>query len=728
MTKVRKKIGNIPINTIKQDLQSTVDTSVTKMQQDVTDFIDEETAQYPEIGGAFKFQEDPEGRTEVTTDAEGKIISYRKPDGTKVEGIGLETPSVITDSLNLSTEGMTEFQQALKDTGFQPGGPGDLSDVMSVEIPEPQKYGMINLLIDSLPVISTDISTGYAVYYDFYGNSWKKPCEITIQGQSSRVYAETGGKGNYTLDITDGSEIKFGNWVPQDSFHLKGHAMDVTRAKLPTAYKLAYKIIDYLDAKPNRVLSKESQITATHATGDRFTDWNDDARCIPDGFPIEVYVNGKYWGLYSLQLKKHRKNYSMNKNDYESFFLDADAMMTNDLTHGIWNDGPDTISDIANKTWWKLFEIKNPKDLVCMDGSAYDGDNPKELIDSTSQYYDSSNKKHVGSAKTKSIIRSFSTKYNEVMSLITSASYLVGSSTDSSFISDKTKTVFGIFYLKEPADGTLNGVTKTFPANTELFQNGENIYAIGDAEDYETAKSKFAEYFDVNSCIAVTIYNCFMRNFDSVKKNTLWGTYKNGKIAAFFWDLDNAYGQGSFNIGIPAVDAWYYYKKANWPIKLLSILFDDEIKTAYSNLRRDGIININTWKEVFFGYINRVGTDAYKRDIEKWNETVTYRKNFTNTDYWEERPDDSTANVSLWSNTESYAVGDKVKLAIYPGRNSYLVYRAIQSSSSQNPQCPVTEFYKGYPQVGGYYDSPKRMEKWVEAQITVSDNYMNYNV
>ena len=701
-------------------LQTLLDEKVDK--EDGKSLIDEGVAASQSV------IEDPENRHEIATDSENKIISYRKHDGTKVENVGFESHRIATDSLNLSESGMTEFQQALKDSGFQPGGVGDLSDVMSIETPEPKKYGMINLFLDSLPVTSTDIRAGYAVYYDYYGNSWKKPCEITIQGQSTRVYAATGGKGNYTLDITDGSEIKFGDWVPQDSFHLKGHAVDVTRAKLPTAYKLAYKIIEYLDAKPNRVLSKESQITATHATGDRFSDWDDGARCIPDGFPIELYVNGEYWGLYSLQLKKHRKNYSMDKSDYESFFLDADAMMTSDYTHGIWNDGPDAASEVAGKTWWNGFEIKNPKNLICMDGSAYDGDNPKELIDSTSQYYDSSNKKHIGSAKTKSIIRNFSTKYNEVMSLITSASYIVGSSSDSSFISNKTKTVFGIFYLKEPADGTLNGVTKTFPANTELFQSGENIYAIGDAEDYEAAKPKFAEYFDVNSCIAVTIFNCFMRNFDSIKKNTLWGTYKNGKIAAFFWDLDAIYGQGTFSIGIPAADAWYTYKRVEWPIKLLSILFDGEIKTAYSNLRRDGIISVKSWREVFFGWVNRVGADAYKRDIEKWNETVTYRKNFTNTDYWEERPNDSAADVPLWSNSENYAIGDKVKLVIYPNQNSYLVYQAIQPSSSQDPQCPVTEFYEGYPQVGGYYDSPKRMEKWVEAQITVSDNYMNYKI
>jgi hypothetical protein len=102
MTKITKKIGNIPINDIKQDLQDTVDSSVSQMKQDVTDFIEEETAEYPEIGGAFKFKEDPEGRLEIATDSVDKVISYRKEDGTKVENVGIETPKVKAQNIELS--------------------------------------------------------------------------------------------------------------------------------------------------------------------------------------------------------------------------------------------------------------------------------------------------------------------------------------------------------------------------------------------------------------------------------------------------------------------------------------------------------------------------------------------------------------------------------------------------------------------------------------------------
>lgn len=610
---------------------------------------------------------DPENRMEIKTDSEKRIISYRKEDGTLVENAGVEASVIKTDSLKLTKNGMREFQQALKDSGFNPGGEGDFSEKKVVELPEPKQYGVLNLIVPILPVNNTEVSNGYAEYYDFGGNYWKKPVVIEPQGQTSRVFAMTGGKGNYTLNIDDGSEIKFGSWVPQDSFHLKGNAKDVTRGYLATSYKLAYIMMEYMDAKPNRVLSKENKITEMCATGDRFSDWPDDARCLPDGFPVEVYLNGEYYGLFALQLKKHRKNYSMNKNDYTSFFIDADNLMPDGYQSGFW------LGDIP----WTEFEIKNPKELVCMDGSKYNGDFPKELIDNTSEFYDPSNKVHKGSATTKEIIKSFSTKFLEVKALV--------------------------------------------DANTD--------------DSIAEAKTKFAEYFDLKSCIFVYIYNCLMKNADSIAKNTLWATYKNGKIAPMLWDLDGMYGQGWRGNSVISPSAYLWesdYATAAWPLSLLWRLYKTEIKETYINLRENGIISMDTWKEVVLNnWINRIGSGAYDRDIKRWPETPSYRKNFVNSEYWEEF--DTVSNVDgigIWNKDTSYNIGDKVAIDMMPesyaaiGSRGYVIYKAVQSNVNV---CPVTEFYTEFPTVGGVYDSPKRMKKWIQEQIRLCDSLIGYN-
>jgi hypothetical protein len=655
MTKVRKKIGTIPINDIEQQVQQSVTAAVGQMQQEVTDFIDEETAKYPEIGGAFKFQEDPESRLEIKTDSEQKIISWRKDDGTLVENAGIET-----NHLELTEQGMNDFQRALKDAGFQPGGGGDWSDREVIELPEPASYALLNLIVDSLPVQDDDVSEGYAEYYDKAGNYFKLPVSLEAQGQTSRIFALTGGKGNYTADFP--TDIKFGSWVPQDSFHLKGCAKDVVRGILPTSYKWAYMFMEYLDAKPNRVLLKDdSETTITHASGDRITDWGDGARCLPDGFPVEVYINGEYWGLYSWQLKKHRKNYSMNKKDYTSFFLDTSPIMSGTLDDGFWT------GDI----WWDKIDIKNPKDLICMDGSEFDGDHPKELIDDTSEYYDSTNKKHVGSATTKAIIQSFPIKYQEVKNLI-------------------------------------------------------------DAESIDEAKAKFNEYFDYNTCMLVYIFNCLMKNGDSIAKNTLWGTYNNGKVFFALWDLDAMYGEGWIgdSAGNPSAHLWIgSYATAAWPLALFWTLFESDIKASYVSLRKANIIDINTWKDIVFGWVNRIGDEAYKRDIDKWPETPSYRKNLTNTDYWKENGIVSNivnGDSRLWNSSTSYAVDSIVVLRFHPTTAWGIRYKAVQASDEQNPQCPVTQFYNGFPQIGGFYDSPKRWEKWMDRQMLLCDVQLGY--
>ena len=604
--------------------------------------------------------EDLEGRTEIITDSEGKIISYRDSDGVRHEEVGTETNNATVNHLNLTETGMTEFQQALKSAGFQPGGGGDASDRDYIELPEPKSYGLLNLIISELPNSSGSISEGYAEYYDFFGNSFKIACSVEPQGQTSKIFASTGGKGNYTLDLE--KEVKFGTWVPQDSFHLKGCAKDCTRGILATSYKYAWKIMNALGAMPNRVLKKaDSNITLTHASGDRFTDWPDDARCLPDGFPCELYVNGEYWGLYALQLKKHRKNYSMKKSDYTSFFLDADSFGMS-YTNGAYKGGF-WLGNIP----WTGFEIKNPKDLICMDGSKYDGDNPKELIDSTSEHYNPSNSKHVGSAQTKAIIEAMSTKYLEVKSLI-------------------------------------------------------------DNNDTIQAKSKFEEYFDYNACMFVYIYNCTMANGDSINKNTLWGVYKNGKIAPMLWDLDGMYGQGwtGLGAGSPGTGLWTgAYANSDWPLSLFWSLYENEIKDTYAELRDNGVLTIESWRECIYDmWVNRIGTEAYDRDIERWPGTPSYRKNLTNWNYWTELGQrEGQGGLPLWDESTEYSANDEVVINMgYP--NYYMRYKAVVSNTDI---CPVTGFYDGFPTVGGFYDSPKRFEKWMTEQINLCDETLNNN-
>ena len=89
-------------------------------------------------GTILKSINDPEGRKEIKTDSDEKIISYRKEDGTLVENAGIET-----NYLELTEQGMTDFQQALKDAGFIPGSEKTAKDY---HVPE---YGTFDIVSET---------------------------------------------------------------------------------------------------------------------------------------------------------------------------------------------------------------------------------------------------------------------------------------------------------------------------------------------------------------------------------------------------------------------------------------------------------------------------------------------------------------------------------------------------------------------------------------------------
>ncbi len=272
----------------------------------------------------------------------------------------------------------------------------DHSAEKKITLPIPRKCAKVNIISDTgLATTKTDNKKGVLEYYDGGGNYFRKYILLNAQGTSSMVYEEK----NQSIDLfnDDGHEescdIIFDNWVPQDSFHLKCYYIDVFRGISNVAYNFAEECIRHLDIRTNRVIFDRESITESNGAGDFATDFGDGALCHPDGFPFELYVNGDYYGLFAWNLKKHRKNYSMEKNDYTKTILDGVV------------DG-DTFFFTLD---WTQFELRSPKELVTQDGKEYDGENPTEIMGTDSSYYNASNPVHKGTAELKAILVDHST-------------------------------------------------------------------------------------------------------------------------------------------------------------------------------------------------------------------------------------------------------------------------------------------------------------------------------
>lgn len=305
---------------------------------------------------------------QIVLDADKKVLAYRDENGYWHE-INLKTKNFEVDNIKIknnisfSSRAMTSLTEALKNDGFNTGM-GDLSDDSFIQLPVPLVAAKVNIKSNGLPPSGkTQDIPAVLEYYDKLGNSFKKNIIWNAQGSSSMGYM----KKNFKFDIVDGSEIKFGDWVAQDSFHLKAYYIDAFRGQNNVCYELCEQIFqsrNFFDRRPWDYLN--NNVTEMDSNGDIKKDISTGATTVPKGFPIILYHNGEFYGIYSWNIKKHRANYNMDKKDPLNIMLDG-VINKDTLFGGVVN--------------WQRVEVKSPKGLIDIDGNKYDGDNPKELSD-----------------------------------------------------------------------------------------------------------------------------------------------------------------------------------------------------------------------------------------------------------------------------------------------------------------------------------------------------------
>lgn len=309
----------------------------------------------------FEHIEDLEGRTEITTDAENKIVGYRDSEGTRHEH------KISASHINLSDEAVTEVSEAFKSAGIKMENTSDFSKDSYVELPLPRVAAQVKIYATKLPTTKQDNIKAEIEYNDKDGNYFRKPVILNAQGSSSMLYYVK----NMAIDINDDSKIKFGDFPSQDSFHLKKYFIDIFRGQCIVGYWLMEQVYQTRAAGkryPYEMLSEESNPYTGEGKADK--DFYTGAKCHPDGFPIVItWVNSKTneeknMGVYAWNLKKSKEIYHADKKTPENIILD-----------GIIDD----TTLFGGAINWTQFEIRNPKSLIDIHGNKYNGDNPIEL-------------------------------------------------------------------------------------------------------------------------------------------------------------------------------------------------------------------------------------------------------------------------------------------------------------------------------------------------------------
>lgn len=607
MKKEKRKIGELPID---------------EMKQEVNDFINEVRENEPVLTDSFESVDNPE-YSETTVDEERKVLSHRKKDGTKVEHVGLETPKIKTDELNakrvdiqgghatldnlsLTEEGMTEFQQALKDTGFNPGGAGDYTDKDSMYIPEP-RLAHLNIITDfDLTTLTKTSDVKCAVeFFDGAGNYFKKWMILNGQGRSSLNFVKKGLGADFFNEDPSSQDfnednvftMKFGNWIPQDSFHIKSFYTDWPRCTTPIVYKLTDEVLRTRGVMKDRPYKKYyvgDYADSASANSQSSLDKNMEtgARCVPDGFPVIVYQNGVFWGVNSWQLKKHRDNYMLNKKKDSNIHLDGE-MGTSHYTPSIapqpyvpfwlWNG---TINWAAYCSGFAGIETRNPKNLYCIDGKKYDADTHDAEIITT-----------------------------EIAETWISAGIIPATQ---KVIDDE---LAGYLRTTGKVRKNIEDLTTYVPTIRQMIEDGASADEI---------RATIEDMFDVDSFIDFIVIGNVVGNNDAWDNNgqiITWGKLSGSSRLNWsvnMYDCDITFGCRWDGINATAANN----SKLGSGYPLYKIFWDyyyDELKARYHELRDKGIFDADHITGLFRDWMDRVGYDNYKKEYNKWSESPCFR-------------------------------------------------------------------------------------------------------
>ena len=236
----------------------------------------------------------------------------------------------------------------------------DMSNWESIAIPEPQRATVRITGIKELPTSRTTEKKAELELDDGAGHRFKKKVLLHLHGGYSTRFPKKSFTCTFCEDDWQGEEttkIQIGDWVPQDGFIFMAFYTDFSRGIGEIGYDLY------------RALTADRDPVWERAGLNR---WDSRARCVPDGFPCELYLGDEFMGIYVWQLRKNHHNYNQQSHLPEHIHLDGNL-----------ND-----DNIFRGTIQRAqFEVRNPQDLYTQNGAVYKGEQPTTLMGRNSSNY-----------------------------------------------------------------------------------------------------------------------------------------------------------------------------------------------------------------------------------------------------------------------------------------------------------------------------------------------------
>lgn len=642
-----------------------------------------------DVADAHSTLEDPEGRTEITLDADGKVMSYRDSEGKKHEH-DIEVTNLDVSNLNLQGNSINNIQEALKANGFDVKTPIDWSESSFIQIPEPH-FAIINVSnIDSMPTTKTQNKKAFLEFWDMQGNYFKKHAILNAQGRSSMSFP----KKNIAIDLCDDEwvgnatpKLRIGDWVPQDSFHMKANYTDFFRGVGTVTYKLYEEIVNtrgvFEDRPWKKALIDIDKIgTSTKSIGNPYvgnfnllTDTG--ALCFPEGFPVACYLNGLFYGIFTWQLKKHRDNYHMNKATAEHVHLDG--IINKDY---FWGGTID----------WSQFEVRNPKNLYAIGGNKYDADIKQEEI--------------AGDAEVKAWIA-------------------LGKLPDDTVISSKIKKNLQLTAKVKKYILAFSQFLTEVKAAASTYESSSKT-----SSDLDAFKAVFEKYFDPDNVIDYLIISDISNNYDGIWGNN-WQlfTYDGKKWWIGLYDVDGTWG--NHYTGSKIVDALTGHSSGSMdmPFGYITKYYDKELKARYEELANQGIISYNHISAMLRNFTLKIGASFYDDEYSKWKDSPCASDSIVRNDYWEllldEHGNPQTDSSESFDARTTYSVDDVVSFGLNENMGFYK-FKCIKPNIALNSNTPHAISTFSPIKEFRHADNLYRLEKWVRQSLINMDELYEY--
>lgn len=316
----------------------------------------------------FEHIEDPEGRIEITTDVEGKVLAKRNSAGVLEEYVGIKTPFINTETINgQKAEDWRSTNASLIPREYDLPKYGHV--IMSKELsyiydsvnyaPKDiakigNKYYVKDSLVDGavvetskeVSIIENDINlsswtvdktTKHYLKVDIDFGTYLKGTffiETKYQGNSTLFYDKKNFRYTFYEDIlfTKKKSIKIGELISAKKFNLKAYWRDKSLLREHACYRIVQAIRETRPYTEQYPWNKEYNVN-TCATG------------ITNGFPIRIDVGKSFQGIYWFGLAKDINNFMLSDKKYNGVLIQGDG-------------------GYSDKTFWQVLNTTEWSDLL----------------------------------------------------------------------------------------------------------------------------------------------------------------------------------------------------------------------------------------------------------------------------------------------------------------------------------------------------------------------------